>query len=136
MSAEQILSKYKLKNTSLRKQMLSQFLESDAALTHKDIEAQLVSDFDRVTIYRNLKAFEEKGIIHLVRSDENVSLYALCHEDCSDHNHLDSHVHFKCQSCAKTFCLDHVEIPEIQLPKGYSVSELSYLAIGKCDTCA
>ncbi|MEM7163030.1 MAG: transcriptional repressor [Bacteroidota bacterium] len=136
MSEEQILKKYSLKNTSLRKQMLAQFLKSNSALSHKDIEDQLLNDFDRVTIYRNLKSFEKKGIIHHVRSDENVSLYALCHEDCSGHNHLDSHVHFKCQSCSKTFCLDEVQIPAIKLPKGYTINELSYLAIGQCNSCA
>jgi len=135
MKAEEILKKYRLKNTSLRKRMITQFIESDAALSHKDIEDKLASDFDRVTIYRNLKSFEEKGIIHFVRSDQNATLYALCHENCSNHNHLDSHVHFKCQKCEKTFCLDEVEIPEIKLPDGYSINELSYLAIGKCDTC-
>lgn len=133
--AKRILQKYSLKNTKLRQEMLSRFLASDSALSHKAIEEDLAKDFDRVTIYRNLKSFEERGIIHLVRSDQNAALYALCHENCSDHNHLDSHVHFKCKDCEKTFCLDTVEIPEISLPEGYSISELSYLAIGKCEDC-
>lgn len=133
--AKRILEKYSLKNTQLRQRMLGRFLKADAALSHKDIEDELAPDFDRVTIYRNLKSFEERGIIHLVRSDQSVALYALCHENCSDHKHLDSHVHFKCQQCEKTFCLDNIEIPEISLPEGYSISELSYLAIGKCEEC-
>ena len=133
--AIRILEKYSLKNTQLRQKMLGRFLEADSALSHKDIEDRLAADFDRVTIYRNLKSFEERGIIHLVRSDQNVALYAICHENCSDQHHLDSHVHFKCQICEKTFCLDKIEIPEISLPEGYSISELSYLAIGKCEEC-
>ena len=135
MKAEGILEKFRLKHTPLRKQMLSQFIDSDSALSHKDIEDKLAIDFDRVTIYRNLKSFEQKGIIHLVRSDQNVAMYALCHEDCSDHKHEDSHVHFKCNICEKTFCLEEVQIPNIHLPKGYSINELSYLVIGKCDDC-
>ena len=133
--SESILKKYKLKNTPLRRVLLERFIRADHALSHKDIEDQLSKDFDRVTIYRNLNSFEKSGIIHQVRGEENIKLYALCHEECSDHNHLDSHVHFKCERCGKTFCLDEVKIPDISLPTGYSINELSYLAIGTCDTC-
>lgn len=135
LETESILRKYNLKNTMVRRVILDQFIQSDHALSHKDIEDKLSRDFDRVTIYRNLNSFEQSGIIHQVRGDENVKLYALCHENCTDHNHLDSHVHFKCEQCGKTFCLDEVEIPAISLPKGYAINELSYLAIGTCDSC-
>lgn len=133
--SESILRKFKLKNTPVRRILLEQFIGSGHALSHKAIEDRLSDEFDRVTIYRNLNSFEQCGIIHQVRGDENVKLYALCHEECSDHHHLDSHVHFKCQECGKTFCLEEVEIPEIKLPEGYAINELSYLAIGTCDTC-
>lgn len=109
-------------------------MESDHALTSNDIEEHF-NDIDRITLYRTLKSFEEKGIIHKVIDVNNVTKYALCVDECSEHHHHDHHVHFHCDDCGNTFCLEGVNIPKISLPEGYKVTNKSMMINGKCVQC-
>ena len=130
-----ILKEYELRNTSCREEILDIFLQRNFALSHADIESTIHEDFDRVTVYRTLKTFLDKGIIHKVLDDEGVTKYALCKEKCSHTEHHHEHVHFKCVECGLTNCLDNVQIPKIGLPAGYSLSETSLLMQGVCELC-
>lgn len=130
-----ILKEYELRNTSCREEILDIFLQRNFALSHADIESTIHEDFDRVTVYRTLKTFLDKGLIHKVLDDEGVTKYALCKERCSHTEHHHEHVHFKCTSCGLTNCLDNVQIPNISLPLGYSLSEASLLIQGICQNC-
>lgn len=98
------------------------------------LEQQLGAQFDRVTIYRTLKSFEESGLIHRVADDSDSIHYALCKEDCDEHQHADEHVHFKCASCGHTYCLD-VHIPPVALPKNYRAHQYQVLVTGICEKC-
>jgi len=133
---ERLLNRYKLRNTPIRREVLRLFLESNHALTHFHVEQQLQGDFDRVTLYRTLKTFEEKGLLHRVLNDQDSVQYALCRDDCDHHKHLDNHVHFQCERCARTFCLDEVPIPTPALPPAYAVSSMQLLVTGVCNECA
>ena len=56
------LKRSQLSVTDSRKKILELFLERKAALAHADIEQHSGDEFDRVTIYRTLQTFVEKGI--------------------------------------------------------------------------
>lgn len=131
----QLLKKHKLRNTSCREEVLDFFLGKDFALSHADLESYLVQSFDRVTLYRTLKTFLEAGLIHKVLDDEGGVKYALCRNHCTDHQHQDNHIHFKCIACGNTSCLEMIEIPFISLPKGYKSSEMYLLVQGVCKEC-
>ena len=73
-----ILKKNNLSITDSRKKILELFLNSDGALAHADIEKNTGEVFDRVTVYRTLQTFVDKGIIHLIPTTDNAVLYALC----------------------------------------------------------
>ena len=129
-----------LKNHSLRKtpgriDILEEFMNANYALSHKDIENSLGNKYDRVTLYRIMSGFEESGLIHRVFDGETTIKYALCNHNCDNDHHQDNHIHFQCESCGKTFCLDF-ELPNIVLPKNYKMNELNVLAKGKCASCA
>jgi Fur family ferric uptake transcriptional regulator len=130
-----ILKEYDLRNTSCREEILDVFLQRDFALSHADIESSVHEDFDRVTVYRTLKTFLDKGLIHKVLDDEGVTKYALCKERCTHTEHHHEHVHFKCIECGLTNCLDNVQIPAIALPAGYKLAESSLLMQGICQLC-
>src|SRR5690242_2345833 len=115
---DDILRKNQLSVTGSRKKILELFQQSDGALAHADIEKQTHEEFDRVTIYRTLQTFVEKGIIHPIPTADNSVRYALCKEECSEGHHHDDHVHFICDDCGTTYCLEHVAIPEVHLPNG------------------
>ncbi|MBC7651231.1 MAG: transcriptional repressor, partial [Deinococcales bacterium] len=94
-----ILKTNNLSITDSRKSILQLFKLSKGALAHADIEKKSSAQFDRVTIYRTLQKFVDKGIIHTIPTADNSVLYALCKDDCSAGHHHDNHVHFICDTC-------------------------------------
>ena len=133
--AIELLKNHKLRKTPGRIDILEEFLNSDFALSHKDLEITLGNKYDRVTLYRILAGFEETGLIHRVFDGENTIKYALCSHNCDSDHHHDDHIHFLCEGCGKTFCLDF-DLPEIILPKLYKLKELNVVAKGLCANCS
>lgn len=135
MTAIQTLKNFDLRHTQGREEVLTLFLGSDHALAHSDIETGLGPDHDRVTIYRTLRTFLDKGILHKVLDDSGNPKYALCRETCAQGHHHHDHVHFKCEDCGQTTCLEQVHIPAVSLPQGYSRKEMNLLIQGICQEC-
>ena len=128
------LREHNLRVTNCRKDILSIFLQSNFALSQAYLEESLTDYYDRVSIYRNLRSFEEKGLIHKVLDDFGIMKYALCQSECKEVHHHD-HVHFKCLKCGRTICMDTVSIPVINLPEGFSKEEANLLVTGTCNIC-
>lgn len=130
-----LLRKHQLSITDSRTRILELFLQSRSALAHNDIERLTGVHFDRVTVYRTLQTFLEKGIIHTIASKDPNIKYALCKDDCEAGHHHDRHVHFVCKECGDTLCLDDVGIPDIKLPKGYQSTNVEVVVSGMCASC-
>ena len=131
------LSNFGLRPTACRQAVLDIFKQKGYALSQGDIEQELSSQFDRVTIYRTLKSFLTSGLLHKVLDDEGAVKYALCHDVChqEEHHHQHDHVHFKCIECGQTTCLDTVHIPQIILPEKFIKKESNLLIQGVCRKC-
>lgn len=132
---KEILKRSQLSVTASREKILNLFLEQAGALAHGDIEKRAGEKFDRVTVYRTLQTFVEKGIIHTIPTADNSIRYALCKDDCEEGHHHDQHIHFVCIQCKNTYCLDDIVTPEINLPKGYSSSHIEVVVEGVCKNC-
>jgi Fur family ferric uptake transcriptional regulator len=132
---EEILKKNHLSVTGSRQKIMQLFLNSDGALAHADIEKKTGESFDRVTVYRTLQSFVEKGIIHLIPTRDNSIKYALCKDDCEAGHHHDNHVHFICDECNKTICLDDVTVPHVRLPQGFTPQHAEMVVNGICEEC-
>lgn len=132
---EDILKKNGLSVTEGRKKILELFLDNDGALAHADIEKFTDAAFDRVTVYRTLQTFVDKGIIHLIPTTDNSVLYALCKHNCEQGHHHDNHVHFICNNCARTICLDDVTVPAVKLPTGFKPEQSAMVVTGICNEC-
>ena len=130
-----ILRRNQLSVTASREKILDLFLTNTRALAHADIEHKAGERFDRVTVYRTLQTFVDKGIIHNIPTSDNSILYALCKDNCEAGHHHDNHVHFICDKCNKTICLDDVTIPEVKLPKGFTPKHAEMVVNGICDDC-
>jgi len=130
-----ILKRFGLSITDSRKNILELFKQSNNALAHADIEKKSAAQFDRVTVYRTLQTFVEKGIIHTIPTADNSVRYALCKDECTAGHHHDDHVHFICDNCNTTYCLDHVTVPEVTLPKGFTQKQTDVVVSGICKTC-
>jgi Fur family ferric uptake transcriptional regulator len=103
-------------------------------MSHAELEAAVDEGYDRVTLYRTLKTFQEKGLIHKVLDDHGATKYAPC-SDCTVEEHHHEHIHFKCNKCGNTVCLEDVNIPKTDLPAGYIVEERNILISGICNKC-
>ena len=80
--AENLLKEHDLRLTPSRLETLKVFIRHDYALSQPDLEKDLGDDFDRVTLYRTLTSFREKGVIHKVLDDAGATKYALCSHGC------------------------------------------------------
>jgi Fur family transcriptional regulator, ferric uptake regulator len=131
-----ILKKAVLKATPMRIEVLSILSSSNFALDNQEIEEKL-GTVDRITLYRTLKSFEEKGIIHKITDLSGNAKYAICDHGCLDNHKHDhhGHVHFHCETCKNTFCVENVIIPQISLPNNYKVTGQNITLTGKCEKC-
>lgn len=131
---KELLRISRLSVTETRLRILELFFTTDGALEHHDFEKLEGAHFDRVTVYRTLQTFLDKGIIHKIPTTDSNIHYALC-KDCSEHHHEDHHIHFKCKQCDSTLCLEDITIPSIQLPNGYAASNVEVIVSGVCPKC-
>lgn len=131
-----ILRSKHLTVTQSRKTILALFQGNMGALAHNDIEKKTGEKFDRVTIYRTLQTFVDKGILHTIPTADNAVLYALCKVECTiTGHHHDNHVHFICDKCNITYCLDSVVTPEVRLPRGFKPKVIDVVVTGVCKNC-
>ncbi|TDQ82634.1 Fur family transcriptional regulator [Sphingobacterium yanglingense] len=130
-----LLRKNKLKITQPRLRVLEIISEKTSALSQPELEKIVGKDIDRVTLYRILGSFEEKGILHKVFDLNGTATYAICSTKCSAHHHHDQHIHFICSVCNSVYCLDEVSVPKINIPKNFSLHSIAINAVGLCDQC-
>ena len=117
------------------KKILGLFINHTGALAHGDIEKKAGEKFDRVTVYRTLQTFVEKGIIHTIPTSYNMVRYALCKDNCTEGHHHDNHIHFVCRECGRTECLDQITAPSLELPYGYAAKTVEVVVNGVCKEC-
>lgn len=133
----QLLEKHQLRKTNFRLDLLRLFLDNASkALSNADIELE-IKELDRVTLYRTLRTFEQKGLIHQAFDGSDVPKYALCsHGSCSTAHHEDNHAHFHCINCGNTQCIDELQIQKnLQIPNGFSVESMHLIVKGHCNQC-
>lgn len=120
------------KPTSMRI-LVYDFLDSQkVALSLSEIENQF-ENADRITIYRTLKTFEEKGIVHSIQ-ENNTTKYRLCDDDCNENTHSDRHLHFYCKICKQTTCKENVTFAD-HPNLGFRIDEVRLFAKGICENC-
>ncbi len=124
-----------LKVTPHRLRVLNEITQKSAAISQPDLEKILGKDIDRVTLYRILSSFEEKGIVHKIFDLHGTATYAICSEACSEHDHHDQHIHFICSLCNSVYCLDEISLPRIPLPPNFTLHSIALNAVGLCENC-
>lgn len=135
-TSEELLREHGFKLTTMRISLLDLFANSRHALSKTDLEKRFMRPVDRVTLYRNLKNFEKKGLIHSINDDSGETRYAICGEQCSDHRHEDDHIHFKCEKCRKIFCLRNSKFKIPPIGEGYKIHDYQIYVRGVCPHCS
>ncbi len=133
-SIDKSLQNKKVKPTAMRQLVLDILLEQDHAIGLPDLEKKF-DRADRSTLYRTLKTFVEKKVIHSIDDGTGTVKYAVCTDTCQC-NPNELHVHFYCTKCEKTTCLTDLAIPDVHLPKGYVMDTANMVIKGLCDRCS
>lgn len=131
---DNLLQEKQIKPTAMRLLVLDFLSKQQAAVSLNDVEAAF-HRADRITLYRTLKTFDEKGLVHSITDGTGSVKYALCEEGCACAPE-DLHVHFHCNRCGETFCLPKSRIPEIPLPANFRQEEVSLVMKGTCASCS
>ncbi len=124
-----------IRPTAMRLLVLDYLLNQTAAVSLNNLETYFMRA-DRITLYRTLKTFEEKGLAHRIEDGSGSVKYALCPDDCTTQEHHDLHVHFYCNQCHETFCIPTSHIPEIALPEKFKTQEVNLMVKGTCARCS
>lgn len=133
-SLEEFLQKKEIRPTAMRILIYKYMAKTATAVALTDIES-FFEKSERTTLYRTLKTFEEKGIVHQIDDGTGVSKYALCEEGCTCDIEQDLHLHFHCNKCNETVCLTNHKIPQINLPEGFIAEDINLVVKGICDKC-
>ena len=128
-----LLISKKISVTPFRKEVLAIFEKHKNAIPLSIIEKEL-KDYNRITLYRTIKIFKEKGIIHEITLSGTASNYAICKEECDTIAHNHQHIHFKCNRCEIIFCVEMDKMPNIKLPN-FKIEQLEIQASGICQDC-
>ena len=130
---EHLLEEHGIKATANRLMIARALHDAHRPLTMTELEAELET-VDKSNIFRTLQIFRDAHLVHALEDTGEGIRYELCHS----HSHEtddDLHVHFFCENCHRTFCLEDVHIPEVVVPEGYSAQSASYLIRGICPSC-
>ena len=130
---ENLLKSKKLRVTAFRIEVLKAFDSFENAIDLGVLESKL-GEFDRVTLYRTLKIFVEKGLLHEIFIGGESKKYALCTDQCESDNHNHDHLHFLCMKCNETFCLEPDEMPIIE-HSSVQITSFEIQAKGFCLSC-
>lgn len=132
----ELLDKHHLKKTDARFSVLEVLARRGAATSQPFLEDLLGKDIDRVTLYRVLNTFEEKGIIHKIIDSRGTANYAVCSSFCTEHQHYDQHLHFNCNVCNNVYCMNQIHVPDMKLPPGFKMKTVNLIVTGICDRCS
>ncbi len=132
---EQRLYENGVRPTAMRILIYKYLAEKEVAISLTDIETAFAKA-ERTTLYRTLKTFEEKSIVHQIDDGTGITKYALCEKGCNCEIENDLHLHFHCNNCQETICLTDHKIPQIKVPQGFVSENINLVVKGICDKCS
>ena len=134
MDVAERLSQAGLRSTRPRHAVLGALLAAEHPLAPAELAAHpLVTDIDRVTVYRCLSALQAVGLVHVVCGVDGVSRYR-AHERDSGGCPGD-HPHFLCTTCGGMLCLPQQRLPRVEVPEGARVDGKQLVVHGVCRAC-
>lgn len=123
-----------IKPTAIRLLVLKNMMQAGCAVSLFDLEV-LLETVDKSTISRTIALFLSHHLIHSIDDGSGSLKYAVCADSC---NCIlkDLHSHFYCEKCHRTFCLENIHIPSIDLPADFVQHSVNYVVKGICPECA
>ena len=137
---EKILSSHGIRPTQMRSKIYRYLRRKQSAVSFSDLKKVFAEKSEnnktanRTTFYRNLKIFEDKGLIHQVNDGTGMAKFAISGENTKSKYGTDLHLHFHCTECKKTICLPN-KLPEESLPDDYKINDVNLVLKGICVKC-
>lgn len=132
---EDIMEKAGIKPTSNRILVLRALLGSNSPQSLAELEENLQT-LDKSSIHRVLSLFTENHIVHALEDGRGIVKFELCTGGETHGGPGDMHVHFYCEQCHKVYCFDHLPVPTVPLPEGFTARSVNYMLKGICPDCA
>ena len=129
-----LLEEHNIKPTANRLIVLRTLDGAGRPMSLTELENKILT-IDKSGIFRTLSLFREQHLVHVIEDGGDGVRYELCHSHDDDVDD-DLHVHFYCEQCQQTYCLDHIPVPGIDLPEGFIMSSVNYMVKGICPHCA
>lgn len=129
---EDLLTAKGIRITANRLVILRALSESNGPVTMAELEDR-VDSIDKSGIFRTLMLFEQNHLLHTIEDGCHGTRYELCR--AQGHVDNDLHVHFHCEKCHKTYCLEELPVPMLELPEGYRAESVNYIIKGVCPNC-
>ncbi|QZT38040.1 transcriptional repressor [Halosquirtibacter xylanolyticus] len=127
------LEEKEVRVTNIRLSVMNYFYQHQYALSLTDLETDL-DDIDRSTLFRTIRLFIEKKIVHEVGMAGGHTKYALW-DIVMDEND-NSCVHFTCLKCHHSYCFPNSPTPEVTLPNNFVLDQCEVIVRGLCDNCS
>ena len=132
---EEMLQEHGVKPTANRIVVVKALADAERPLSLSELEYKIMS-IDKSGVFRALTLFREHHLVHVIEDGGDGVRYELCHSHDGHEHDDDQHVHFYCERCHRTFCINEMPIPPILLPEGYWLHSINYMAKGLCPQCA
>lgn len=123
-----------IRPTAARILILQKLSELTSPVSLFELEAELVT-LDKSTISRSLAVLLEHHAIHSFEDGSGSMKYEICTSESDECPIGNRHIHFYCELCHKTECIETVKIPVIRLPEGYKMNTVNYTVKGICPAC-
>lgn len=131
---EGLLEQHGIKLTANRILIAKIMSKLDYPISMKELETMLLT-MDKSSIFRTLSLFKSHHLVHQMEDGNDIVRYELCHSH-SEEEDEDIHVHFYCEHCHRTFCLNEISVPQVNLPVGYRQTAVNYMIKGICPDCS
>lgn len=136
MNSQDIISRLESKGirpTANRILVMKNLMGEQNPQSLSNLERKMVS-MDKSSIFRTLTLFLEHDVVHAFEDGRGVLCYELCEEKGACDHH-DGHIHFYCESCQRSFCMEDIHIPSFELPEGFYPHSISFVIKGECPDC-
>ena len=131
---EGLLEQHGIKLTANRILIAKVMSTLDYPISMKELETMLLT-MDKSSIFRTLSHFKSHHLVHQMEDGNDIVRYELCHSH-SEEEDEDIHVHFYCEHCHRTFCLNEIPVPQVNLPVGYRQTAVNYMIKVICPDCS
>lgn len=132
-SAKHYLQKYNMSITQARLDLISYMEKNHGPFSVEDLMSKIEGNYDRATIYRNMKSLQDCGLVKEINLGEGFSRFEFIGGEHDHHHH-----HIICRVCQRIKTLDLCFIEQFNqtIKKlGFSDIEHQLEFVGTCSNC-